>query len=278
MGKNIGVTTLLYALGAILGVASVFHFGFEIIQDFSPVTKSAMLFMGFFLFIGLGSYVGDRMSSGAMYVLAAGTYLVFLAYTFAAFEIGSDGVFVVLAVSSALFIGLGYLKQQGRLDADRELARNAIIGLLVLGVLLAGIDILGAQPTTSTDVVDEIDLSDVAPGDRLTLGTVTATNEFFLPRNVDAPQYRTCLYVDGERLDQPAAVDERIDRIGGNSQETMTLEYRPARAHHQNMTQTVGVIPVEEQDSCPDTSDTDQLIVVPDRDREVPTPQTATQP
>ncbi len=261
---------MLYALGAFLGVASVFYFGFEIIQQFSPVTKSVLLLLAFFLFVALGSYFRDRLLSGAMYVIGAGTYIVFLAYTFGAFKFSSDAIFLTLGASSVLFIVLGYAKQHDRLDLERDILRNVVIGIVVLGVLLAGIDIAGAQPTYDATFAEEIDFGAVNTEQRepLEIGTLTVTNSFVLPRDVDMPGYRGCLYYDGERFERPIHVEDGFDRVGGNSERSAPLIYYavfPA-PEHENVT-IDGVVPVEERESCPASSEDDRIVVVPDNSR-----------
>ena len=129
MVLDFGRETLLYAVGIVLGVVAIAYFGFQLFDQVSPVTTAVALLAGFLVFLVAGVAVEAELLDVVAYGLAAGCYLVFVAYVLARFDVGDGGTFLLLTASSALFVGLGYLAQKGRLELSR---RRAMLAVLVV--------------------------------------------------------------------------------------------------------------------------------------------------
>lgn len=258
---------LLYVVGILLGVAAVAYFGFQLFDQVSPATTAALLFGGFLCFLVAGVGLDVEPLDLVAYALAAGSYLVFVAYVLSRFDVGDGGTFLLLAASSALFVALGYVAQQGRLTLERRRAAVVVLVVVAAAVALVGVDLAGAQPTTATQIGDSVEVP--GPHDHVTVGTLTVRNEFFLPRRVDVPTFHACIYGPSFR---PAPVERhprRSPRLLGGGQ-TRTYDLRlPGRAFYdRNGTLLTGFqnrtsVPVETASECPDTSDDPKIVLLP---------------
>lgn len=268
---------ILYAMGALLGVATVFYFGFRILEDLSPTTTATVIALGFVAFLLAGLYVEVETLDTVFYALSAGSYLVFVAYFLAVFEPGDVGIFALLGVSSALFVGLGYLSSQGRLDVEKRYAGIGILVVLVVALGLVGFDVVGAQPTYEELFVDSVDVPEEEPEriDRLVVGEVTATNNFAFSRRADLPNYRGCLY-SPEKNTFPVGYSESTRNLilGGGESRAFELAIRGPIFYERTGQDGspelrgglsgVDTIPVESADECPGESDEVKIVVVPE--------------
>lgn len=257
---------VLYAVGILLGVVAVAYFGFQLFDQVSPVTTAALIFAGFvcFLVAGLG-FDADTLDIVA-YALAAGSYLVFVAYVLSRFDVGDGGTFLLLAGSSALFVGLGYLGQQGRLTLERRQAGLVVLVVLLAAVALVGVDLVGAQATTSTEFEESVDVPDRTGS--VAVGTLTLENGFFLPRTADAPTFHACVYGPEFR---PARLEyeppRSSSRLGGGETRRHDL-LLPGRAFYdgngtlREAFQDRETVPVETADECPETEREPSIVVV----------------
>ncbi|PSQ32430.1 hypothetical protein BRD05_10285 [Halobacteriales archaeon QS_9_70_65] len=188
--------SLLYAVGVVLGVAATTYFGFRLLDRVSPATTAAVLLAGFGCLLVVGAAVDAETLDLVAYALSAGCYLVFAAYVASRFDPGDAGVFLLLAVSSGLFVGLGRLAQRDRLALSRRRAGAVVAVVLVATVAVVGVDLATGEPTTSATFEERVEIPDAEGSVRV--GTVTVENGSPLPREVDPPRYDTCL-TGGER-------------------------------------------------------------------------------
>ncbi len=257
---------LLYVVGLLLGVVAVAYFGFQLFDRVSPVTTAALLFAGFVCFLVAGVALEVELVDIVAYALAAGCYLVFVAYVLSRFDVGDGGTFLLLAVSSGLFIALGYLAQRDLLAISRRRATLVVVVVLLAGVALVGVDLVGAQPSTTTEIEDEVEI----PGERdeVTVGTVTVENRFVLPRETDVPQYFACVYGPEFR---PAPLDFEPNRRSGllwggeNRRYDLVLTGRPfydANGTLREGFQGAESVTVETGTDCPETEQDPKVLVV----------------
>ena len=172
--------------------------------------------------------------------------------------------FLALALSSALFVGLGYLVRERDLALDREGTAAVVTATLVLGVALVGFDAVGAAPDYTMELRDSVN---VTSGEDVRIGTLVARNGFPLSRTMDVPEYGACLYTPDRRLPTRLYVDRYepgrpSDLLRGGETRRfparLNVPYnlageepedgRPERV-------TLGVIPVETAASCPAAAD-----------------------
>lgn len=267
MDLAINRVKLLYVVGVALGIAAVFYFGFQILNDLSPTTTAILLLFGFGLFAIAGSYVTTETLDTVFYALAAGAYIVFLAYTASRFTLSETGVFLLLAISSALFIGLGYLSHTHYLTLTQRQAELGMLAILGCSALLIGVDGVGAQPSYTSEFEDSIEVP--ATRTDATIGTVTASNEFILSRTIDPPEYHACLYTpEYHPIPLVRYRDSPQTRLlGGGESRTFELTIGQSvfydRLEPRDDLQNVSSIPVEQMARCPDQSPDVKLVVVP---------------
>jgi len=277
MGVGVDNVKLLYAVGALLGVATVFYFGFRILEDLSPTTTATVILLGFVAFLLAGLYVETETLDTVFYALSAGSYLVFVAYFLAVFEPGDVGVFALLGFSSALFVGLGYGSSQRLLEVERRHAGIGIVVVLIVAPGLVGFDVVGAQPTYEDSFVDSVEVPD-GEGDRMeavVVGEVTGTNGFAFSRRADPPDYRGCLYSPERRTFRLGYSESTGGLIlGGGESRTFELVVRESVFYERDGSggepelgeglRDLGSVPVESAEDCPEETDEVKLVVVPD--------------
>lgn len=258
---------ILYAVGVVLGVVATFYFGFRILESLSPTTTSAVLFLGFVVFLFGGLYAEGGSLDTVFYALSAGSYLVFVAYILATYDLGDGGVFALLAGSSALFVGLGYGSSKGVLDTERSRLRLGVAAALLLAVALLGFDATGAQPSYEHDIAGEVDVPE-SLGSPVVVGATAVENPFVLSRRAELPTLTGCVYTPERRRVSVRHSDApREVLLAGNERrtydvtvsasaffDTETRELRDAFADR-------GSVPVETADSCPEAADETKLVV-----------------
>jgi hypothetical protein len=257
---------LLYVVGILLGVVAAAYFGFQLFDQVSPVTTAALLFAGFVCLLVAGVALDAETLDVVAYALAAGCYLVFVAYVLSRFDVGDGGTFLLLATSSGLFIALGYLAQQGRLVLTRRQALAVVLVVTVGSVALVGVDLVGAEPTTAA----EFEASVEVPDERQTvaLGTVTVENDFVLPRETDVPRFHACVYGPDFR---PAPLEYEPTATSGLLWGGQSRQYdlvMPGRAFYgENGTVREGFrdvddVPVVQREDCSRSDEEPKVVVV----------------
>ena len=269
MDTTIDRVKILYAVGVLLGVVAAFYFGFRLLEDLSPTTTSAVLFLGFVAFLLGGLYANESIDT-VFYALSAGSYLVFVAYVLATYDLGDGGVFVLLAGSSALFVALGYASTNGALDVERRKAAGGVAVTLVVILALLAFDVTGAQPVFTNDFDDTVEVPDDMH-EQIVVGETTVENPFILSRHADPAPLNGCLYTPERRgvsvrrpgvpYDLLLAGGERRSynvTVGGDGFfDRETEEIRDAFADRET-------VPVDVADDCPDTADEPKLVIVTD--------------
>jgi hypothetical protein len=262
---------LLYAVGSLLGVAAVAYFGFRLFDQVSPFTTAALLVGGFVCFLVAGAASDTEPLDLVADALAAGAYLVFVAYVLWRFDVGDGGTFLLLAVSAGLFIALGSLTQQDRLAVSRRGATAVVVVVAIAAVALVVIDLAGAHPTETAAFEETVEIPE--PREEVRVGTITVDNEFFLPREADVPRFHACVY--GPAF-QPAPLEyeprARSELLrGGETRRSEILLPSPV-FYTDNSTLREGFrdresVPVERRSDCPSSVDEPKVVVVENEPR-----------
>lgn len=229
MDFDLDESKLLYGLGAFLGIVAIIYFGQELILDLSPTVKSLILVSSTVMFLGAAEYTKHATLKSSFYVFSAFSYLSFLVYIFARFQFSSGQVFLVLAASSGVFIGLGYLRSEKGYTVDREQARKVLGAVLALVVLAVVFDVAGAQPEYSLELRENVE---VAGGEEFEIGVLEVRNDFPLSRNIDVPGFGGCLSASSDLERRGVYISpENKGLISGSTTErirlTETVRSRP---------------------------------------------------
>lgn len=195
MKLQIDESRMLYGLGAFLGVLTILYFGQQLILDLSPAIKSFILLSSTVSFLAAAEYVRPGVLRTAFYIFSGFAYLSFLLYIFTRFSFTSEQTFLVLAVSSASFIVLGYLKGQRDLQMDDELAWKMVAVMVSLVAVAILFDVTGSQPDYSLELEDSVE---VIEGREIVFGQMIVENDFILSRNLESVSYTGCLFREGE--------------------------------------------------------------------------------
>lgn len=260
--------TVLYAFGAFLGVVTIAYFGRSLIFDLSPTVKALLLLGGAAAGLLTAQYRPRKPFSSAFNVLSVAAYLVFLGYTTLRFAFSTEETFLLLAASSAVFLGLGYLVREREVVLTPERARKVLLALMATAFLLTAFDVLGPQPTYDVALNDTVTVAD-QPEPRITIGTVTVRNPFPLSRDVNVPRFEGCLYTpERQRLLLELQPPEDIDEgpLPGGATRTYTLRatvplQRDREETGRGHPVVNGTVPVERMDECPATAGTEKIVV-----------------
>lgn len=267
MALDLDRVTILYVVGILLGIAATVYFGFQLLEDLSPVTTAVLLLLGFVALLLLAVAVETDRLDLVLYALSAGFYLVFVAYLLSTFDVGSAGTFLLLAGSSLLFIGLGFLASRGRLALTGRQVRIGLLIVLLLGIGLVGVDLIGAQPTESTEFDDEIEIPSYR--ESVTIGTVTVENQFVLPREIESTRFFACTYTperDVQSLQYRPSIRNELLGGGDSKQYDLVLSGHVfyVEDDRREGVRDMDTIPVEQAETCPESVDSPRVVVVSD--------------
>lgn len=199
MNLDIDGGTLLYALGVLFGLGALAYFARDVVFGLSITVTAALLFVAFLAFLAAGLAL-DRDRLGVVaYALSASSYAVFLGYVTTRYAVGDTGVFLLLAASAALFVGLGYGVRRRALAVDRRTAAYAVVGLAAASALLIAADAASGGVRYDADLVGETTVQ--TPDDRETgrvlaaaeVGTLAVRNPSPFARATDLPDAAACV-------------------------------------------------------------------------------------
>ena len=275
MAPSLDSETLLYVLGVAFALGTLAFFASNVAFDLSITVTAALLLVAFVALL-IGGLAIDRAPLDTIAFAISGlAYVVFLGYVITRYQPAAATVFVLLAASAGLFVGLGYALQENRLTIDRRTTRLALLGLAAVGVLLVGADSIGAVEYT-VDLDDELVLNetfepegeDVVFGEQR-IGRLTVENPTLFTREVDVPSLSGCLvgvenrrFRGGGYLDYEPRSYQLPDRLSRNEQ--TTTEIYASVELPANATEPGQRIPIERADSCAVTRAEPTLIVVSD--------------
>jgi hypothetical protein len=264
MNFDIDEAKILYGLGALFGIGALLYFARDLVFDLSVTVKSLLLLLGFVAFFAAANATERPTLDTVLYVLSGGAYVVFLGYMTDQYDVGETGIFLTLAASSMLFIGLGYLLRERERRLSLRQARYVLVGVAVLASLLVLIDLLGGGIVYTATLESQVTMGEEP---QAVVGTVVAQNEFVAARTVSSPSVDACVYALDRReaharLEAPDQYRYGGPRVlGGGDEFEMEIKVRYERP--ENTTGTAREFAVERAPECPDESSvTDPTIVV----------------
>jgi len=249
MDFEIDESKLLYGLGAFLGIVAIIYFGHELILDLSPTIKSFIFLSATVMFLGAAQYVENDILKSSFYVFSAFSYLSFLVYMFARFSFSSEQIFLMLAASSALFIGLGYLRSEKEYEIAKDQARK-LLGLITVFVVLSVVfDITGAQPEYRLDLNETVEIVEAK---EFEIGVLEIQNDFLLSRNVDTPTFRGCLFIKEDRDDRAIYINpDAGEIIPGKTTERIPLTENAHYERHEDQNMSISGNYTVINEECP---------------------------
>lgn len=268
---------ILYGVGVVLALAALAYFLQDLVFDLSITVKAALLFLAFVGLFVAGTAVDRDVLDAVAFVLSGATYVAFLVYVVWRYAVGETGIFLLLAASSALFIGLGYLIRERDPRTPVRVAGYVVGAILLVSVALVAVDAAGGG--VSYDLATNETASVGPPADRdypdeqayvsaeVRVGTVTATNEFVFRRALDFPDVSGCVVgtdVTDERSGYVSYQSPSYDRPGaiggGDSLSMPVVADVPVSV---NATEPVSFA-VERRATCPERADRPTVVVTTD--------------
>ena len=188
---------IFYAASAFFAVLAVLYFGFEYIQNLSPVTIS-----GFTFAIFAASFIRGvtRESKGVKflyYLLSTGSYLVFIAYTNARLISTENGVLASLIFSAALFSSIGYvLTNKKEIIPSNKQSKKILIGIAAFILVLTFYDGVATGYSVEYQLEDEVVLSE----EEIRVGEAEIIKTGYLPIDIESKRARFCTIVRDEEI------------------------------------------------------------------------------
>ncbi|MEY7849216.1 DUF1109 domain-containing protein [Natrarchaeobius sp. A-rgal3] len=266
---------VLYALGVVFALVALLYFVQDVVFGLSITVRSALLFALFVGFFAGGVAIGRGALDVVSFALAAITYTVFVWYVVNRYDPGETGIFLALAVSAALFVGLGYAVRERGVTISLRTAGVVVLALLCVSLVLVGADVLGGGVSYDTDLEESVTVipAEEDPTDRdgtpaeVSVGTASATNEFVFTRPLDHPTIYGCVAGSDDVLGDEVSVRyesyQHPDAIGANEEHSVELEARLLLEDDVDET-TLSVERVDDLENCDVTRSEPTLIVVVD--------------
>lgn len=248
-GMDLGLdsSTAFYTLGVIFGIFTLIYFGIEVIVEISPLAKSGILLLSAMVFFSATGLTNSKWKDIPLYAMASFSYLIFVAYTLVKFQFGSVGTFLMLAGSSMVFFGAGYLVSEKDIEVPEDKARYLVIAGIILIAGLFVFDTTGSEAQVDLQLRNDVNLTS---GSETSLGTVHVSNSFILPRSYELPNYDACLPEGDRRVS--LYVEDGRDLVYSGSDVEMELKarYYPEISERDEMNKTWGSYTVVETEEC----------------------------
>ncbi|MFB6116775.1 MAG: hypothetical protein ABEK10_04675 [Candidatus Nanosalina sp.] len=246
MDIDISPATFLYGISAFLGAITVIYFGSSLVFNLSPTTKSFAFFCSFLIFLAASLYLSkvNKIHAFISLGMTGISYVTFLVYTLGKFRITREGIFTSLFLSSLLFVGLGYMTNRERITVEKNHLKYLLATVVILGSLLTFFDLTGSQPSYRVNLENNATLQ---PGQEAVVGSLKIKNSFFLPREISAPSYSSCLG-GADRKDIYVSIEVEKEVIPGEGiiRANMTVSVPPKRFMNNSET-----VEVQRSDGCP---------------------------
>jgi hypothetical protein len=264
MNLDVDPARVLYAVGAVFGIAAVLYFARDIVFDLSITVRAALLFLVFVLFLFGAVAASQSHVVTVSSVFSAAAYLAFLWYTLSRFDVGADGTFLALLVSAILFMGLGYAIRERGVKPTRAQTRAVVVGIVLLGVAFVGADVAASGVSYDVDIADE---ASIETDGEVAVGTLTVESDFVFREPIDTPRAYACIYVAGAEASgfRPHPVQYRVgdfrvpDTVPGTGSITASMTVRLTDDERRNVSGPIGV---ERAATCPEDSDESRIVVV----------------
>lgn len=235
---------LLTRFGIFLGVLAVLYFGREAIFNLTPVAKSLLLVIASAFFLGGSKIVDEEGTVTAFYLFSALSYLTFLVYYIARLNPSSSTVFLLLAVSGAIFVLIG--KKINEYEIHTEKAKKTGLLLLIATIGLIVVDLNAPDIEYETEFETSIQISE-SP---VAAGTVTVKNSYVFPQTFNVDRIETCSTDDRRFRLNPEDHSDISGIIDGRSEKTVEYEIMDLPRESENTsTETFSIV---ETDNCPE--------------------------
>lgn len=264
MRFDVESTKILYVVGVLFGIAAVLYFARDIVFDLSITVRALVLLLAFVVLLVVAIATERSVLVLVSSILSAAAYLAFLSYTLSGFDVGSDGTFLALLISAALFLGLGYLLRERQGSPSLRTAQYVVVAVVLVGAVIIGVDVVASDVEYDVTISDEGVVDDSGA---VVIGTLRVDNQFVFREPIDAPAVSACIYGpttdESEMRPLPAqysvAGDYLPDSIPGSATITANITVRLPEGDTEAVD---GRIPIEKADSCPTESESPRIVVV----------------
>lgn len=250
---------LIFAAGTVLGVLTIGMLGINTVYSFSPVIKVA-IFCLLSLFLALGGICATRPLDYSLYIISFSSFVMSLSLALTISSLETATHLLIAAVGSVAFLSVGYALQRDIISPGKSQFKVYTVLVLLVLALVVGYDVSGYQPRYSFIPYESPEVNSM--GD-LELGKIIVDNRFQLPRTIDTPEYRACIYgsefltrnpiqVEGaemveakslQQLDVSTALDEEVaDNLDIREMEIV----RSSRCISPNVTNQVRIVAFED--------------------------------
>lgn len=264
---------LLYALGVAFALGALVYFTRDVVFGLSVTVTALLLFVGFLAAFVAGLALDHDVLDVVAYALSGLSYLVGVGYVLTRYTVGETGTFLLLGVSAALFLGLGYAVREHDLAVDGRTAQFVLVGTLAVSGVFVGADAATGGVTYTTELDDETtarltpaEAAEPRSAVEVSVGTVVARNDSPFTRPIDLPSGRACVVgVDTQRVTDRLGLryDPRPDGtpLAGGGERSYELQVIVPTPAGNETSVTYGI---ERGESCDVRRETPTILLVDD--------------
>ncbi len=178
---------IFYGSSAVFAVIAIAFLGFDYLDDLSSFTVSAIIFSVFASSLLIAT-TRKSLLKAVFFLIAAGSYVLFLMYLMASFFPETGEIIVILMISAGLFSSIGYiLNSRPELVPDEKEAKKIIAAMATVVGLLIAYNLLFVEISLAFQLDDTAVLSE----EEQVVGELEVTKTGYLPidyqgeRNID---------------------------------------------------------------------------------------------
>lgn len=185
-----GHSHLIFAAGTVLGVLTIGMLGINTVYNFSPVIKVA-IFCLLSLFLALGGICAARPLDYSLYIISFSSFVMALSLALTISSLETTTHLLIAGLGSMAFLSVGYALQKDIISPGKSQFKVYTVLVLLVLLLVVGYDLSGYQPRYSFISYEKPEVNSMG---ELELGKIVVDNRFQLPRTIDTPKYRACVY------------------------------------------------------------------------------------
>ena len=219
---SINPSSIMYIFGLLFGALSVLYFAKDILLSLSITVKayalfvlSTLVFSVSFLFTNSTLYVVLIALSGIAYSIA-------VIYTWNTNPLDRTPRFLLLLVSSILFVGTATGVQNGVFSSNTNFVLAFVGGLFGIFLVLSVIDVNEDSPVNcQISMSDEIEVDK-----RAVIGTFNIENEGMFRRRYERPSFKIFYKNNEEKYEIPFSIEKREDNKTVGRKSAFSLDIR----------------------------------------------------
>lgn len=225
--ESINPSSIMYIFGLLFGALSVLYFAKDILLSLSITVKSYALFVLSTLVFSASFLFTESALYVVLIALSGISYSVAVLYTWKTNPLDRTPRFLLLMMSSILFVGIATGVQNGVFSNNTNVVIAFVGCLFGIFLILSVIDVRESSPVNcQVSVKDEVNVED-----RAVIGTVNIENEGQFRRRYERPNLKVFYKKNEEKYEVPSSIERGEDNqtVGRKSKFSLDITGNFAR-------------------------------------------------